>query len=320
MLGAHAEDTMVDATRLGVGRAAGLALPRADPASERTVGDPQREGPPPVWATIPSILLSQHGQAMTSAGNAGKPLAPGFPFPLEKLVVTSLNPQGGHGAREYAIDERGALSTPTGNPLTEGPFRLELVAKNGARYRVDVDFSDAKTGNRNSGYEELKNLKLTMSAGPRRPSLPSSVETAPFLLSRWGQLAMPESAGRKPLVDPAAGFTSLRVEQGGKAKTYAIDDQGRIDSGRGPTMDDAPAKLVLIHQSGARFEARVDVSSKKTKGVGESGYHELRPTFVRVDEGAPLGDVAADFAQTGGAKKEAPTLEASPLGVRFFSR
>lgn len=304
---------MVDGIKGGLGGAGAAARLQQAGASA-----------PPGEMTIPSIWVGQHGAV--AVDHADKPLIPGVTDQLEKLVVRSLNPHGGKGTAEYAIDDAGVLHPSARNPITEGPMRLEVVAKDGTRYAAEFDVSPKAMKKSTQGYFELKNLKLAplVEEKPAAP-LPDKVEPTPFLLSQWGQIAMPESAGRTPFLPKNDGaFVALHVEQGGAAKTYAIDDQGRLDSGRGPSLGDRPAKLVLEHASGARFEAHVDVSSKKTKGVGSAGYHLMKgvvfqPAAARAHDDA-LGDAAIAFAKAGGAKNQAPTLEQSPLGVRFFSR
>lgn len=281
--------------------------------------------------TIPSVLVSQSGAVARKDGDQGKPLIPGFSGELDKLVLTSLHPHGSKGVREFPIDAQGRLVPQLGQPLTQGPFRLEIVAKDGTRFEATFDTSPKKTGVSHQGYDELKNLRLQrVEVAPPPPALPDEVVVPAFLLSQSGQPAMREQDLRKPLVPGFEGqLTALVVEQernGLKStRRFDIRDDGTMNPfGNGSPLGHGPFTVALEHASGARFTAAVDVSPKKT-GVSHQGYETI--TGLRLaretkpaSSDAHLADVAADFAKTGGATKAAPTLATSPLGVFFQNR
>lgn len=118
--------------------------------------------PDPPKASFESgpLSLSQSGAAI-----AGKtPFAPAGQF--SELIVS-----GSHAQNKFPIDDDGRLGLASSHGLGHVPYRLTLVAKDGARYHADVDVTPKKLRVSHQGYETLSKLTFVREA-PLTSSLP----------------------------------------------------------------------------------------------------------------------------------------------------
>lgn len=123
------------------------------------------EPPPP--PTLPeevrldALLVSQSGSVMKGRPEARnqQPLVPALPDAFERLELTA-DRNGVRTTNTFALTASGEVVPNLGaRPLGNVPYEVTLVAKDGTRYRGAIDLT--KTGVRHSGYEAIRDLRLT---------------------------------------------------------------------------------------------------------------------------------------------------------------
>jgi hypothetical protein len=309
-----------------------MTIVLASQATQRLDG--LRDEALPEKVKIPELLLSQSGSALMDDPMSRKPLVPGAPAGyFTKLEIMGLDQSQVHNVRTYTFDADGRIEGLGQGPhLGVYPYEITLVGKDGARYSAKIDVSSKHSGVRHSGYAEIGGLELTRSEPPP-PPMPAEVTVPSILLSQFGQALMKDPMSRAPLIPGAPpGFfqkleiTALDESQVHFTHTYKLDGEGRLSGmGEGPWLGDLPYMLTLVGKDGERYQAYVDISSKKT-GVRHSGYEDLSNLrFHRVgDSGvssdAPLDAATRELMQRGPAPKARASVERSPQFLVVSSR